>query len=251
MRNLSLSHKSYWLPPLLDSGLLLPLPLRPWESFSPSELSIATRRALFRERNFTLDSPKLYASARITWPFSGRKTLAEGDVSLGSKLKGENPMDVQWISSSHINGEWYFAMSRNFTLRVVHVRTAVLVLEERLYNSDISDFESPTTYSVGEIDDFETRVAVITPYNLGENSVDARPFRSTLSVYTLMLDPVLVTATMQLISQIPSTILPRFYDIAGDYAILVETEEEWEEYGSMHAFNWKTGKDVHLPPVRQ
>jgi len=247
MRNLSLSHKSYWLPSLLDAGLLLPLPLRPWESFSSSELSIATRRGLFRERNLTLDSPRLYASARITWPFSRRKTSVEGGVPLGAEARSGKPTHDVCISSSHVNGEWFFALSEDFIFRVVHVRTAALVLEERLYSPDNWDFEIPSTYSIENFDDFETRVAAITPYNLGEKN---GPFRSTLSVYTLMLDPVLVTATMELISQIPSTISPKFYDIAGDYAILVEDEEDWEECGSIHVFNWKTGKDVHLPPVR-
>ena len=250
MRNLSLSHKSYWLPPLVDSGLLLPLPLRPWESFSPSELSIATRRALFREHNFTLDSPRLYTSARITWPFSGRKTSAEGDIPLGVKLSNEKPTDVLWIPSSHVNGEWYFALSKDFTLRVVHVRTAILVLEERLYTSDPWVPDPPPNYSIGNIDDLETRFAFITPYILSEQSADARPIQSILSVYTLMLDPVLVTATMERISQVSLMMLVRIYDLAGDYAILVADEGGWEVCGSIHAFNWRTGEDVHLPPVR-
>jgi hypothetical protein len=247
MRNLSLFYKSYWLPGILREGLVLPLPSGPFPSFSPQELGLASRRAVFRERNLSSEHPTLYSSTRIPWPFPGLKTSVEGS---GTNI-GLKPLHVSWIPSLHHNGEWYFALSKDFTLRILHVRSAALVLEEKLHLSNGETFMPPSNYSIETMDDFQARIAVVTPHNSENQNASGLNIRGVLSTYRIALDPELVTASIEMVGRISLDVLPKLFDIAGDYVVLVADDEDWEGCGPIHVVDWKAGEHVRIPPVRQ
>jgi hypothetical protein len=227
---------------------VLLVPSRPFQSFSPQELSLASRRAVFRDRNLSSEYPKLYSSTRISWPFQGLDTTVEGT---GTNYNiPPKPLNVSWISSFHSNGEWYFALSKDFTLRILHVRTAALVLEERLHHSNGEWFMPPSTYSLEIVDDFQAKIAVVTPYDLQQNFSEIYIW-GILSTYRMALDPERVTASIERVSRISLDVLPKLFDVAGDYAVIVEDDEDWEGSGPIHVVNWKTGEHVRMPPVRQ
>ncbi|KIM21200.1 hypothetical protein M408DRAFT_110639 [Serendipita vermifera MAFF 305830] len=253
LRNLSRSYKSYWLPSVLLEGLLLPVAHRSLMSFSPGELGIATRRALFRERNFKQEAPVLYSSTRIDWPYPGLEAdPSRGGPDLGSGLGSQLPSEVCWIPSLHANGDWCFTLSKDWTLRTIYLRTGVLVMEELLHVYPTEDHSlSPAEYSFDSVDETHARIAVITPYDEDKT----QPYQSVLTTYTIHLDPKRPTATLSIQGSAPLTMLPRHFDIAGDYAVIVEDTEtddsEWPGYGVLHLVDWRTGACKKLPPVCQ
>jgi hypothetical protein len=159
------------------------------------------------------------------------------------------PLDVSWIPSFHSNGEWYFALSKGYTLRILHIRTSAMVLEERLYISNGAPFPAPTTYSLEPVDDFEVMAAVVTPYNAEDQTASETAFWAVISTYRITLDPKLVTASIETLARIPLNVLPRLFDLAGDYAVIVEDDEDWGGFGEVHVVDWRTGEHANIPPV--
>lgn len=258
LRSTSHSYKSYWLPSAFQSGLLLPLPSRPWVTFSPPELSIAIRRALFRENNLSRDRPVLYSHTMISWPYFGLKLSAEGaEIPLGSDLAEQYPQDVCPGALFHDNGEWLFMISNNFVLRVLNMRTGILVLEERLSDADeatMSQFSG--SWTLDSINDSEARYFTTTPYPTGQRNIDSKgkiTFRALLQTFHIIFDKKSVSASITPLGSIPLSILPRRFDIAGDYAVIVEdietSESDWSGAGPLHVLDWRTGQRACLPPL--
>lgn len=257
LRNLSRSYRSYWVPSVLLDGLMLPVAHRSLMTFSPSELSIATRKALFRESNLELEAPKLYSSNRILWPYSGLSTpsnLAAGDAPTQSEdTTNRQHLDACWIPSLHSNGDWCFTLSKDWILRAVYLRTGVLAMEEKLYEEPDEGGIPPTEYSFDSVDELHARIVVSTPYDETHPSGSTR-YLSILTTYTITLQPEQAKATLALLARSPLTVPPRHFDIAGDYAVIVEDtetdESEWPGYGQLHLVDWRTGEAKTLPPVR-
>ena len=252
MRNISQSYKTYWVYSVLREGVIIPLPsLRPLASFSPLELGIAARRAVYREHNLSLQRPKFHSYSRLIWPFSRPRTSAEGnDPCAGANLETSNSLDVFWIISLHHNGEWYFTFSKDFILRVLHLRTATWVLEEKPHELESSLGIVSSQYAIKTLDDFEARVAVVITEEAGELSPGQTAYSCVLSTYRISLDTKCLTASITPLAVVPLPVIPIRLDLAGDYVVLIEEDVDNIESGVIYVVEWKTGKVVDLPPVR-
>jgi hypothetical protein len=202
----------------------------------------------------SLERPKLYSCNRITWPYA-RSKVAPDEVPIGETLIRQEPLAVCALGLTHDNGEWHFMLSGDFKLRVVHLRTGILVLEEDLVRGvKYSEPLVASDFVLDSVGDLEARISTIIPYDSGDSeSSKESPFRATISTCLVTLDPRLVSASMTILAKAPLTIMPRHLAIAGKYALLMENtedEDDWPGFGSLHLVNWMTGEPMKTPPVR-
>lgn len=197
----------------------------------------------------SLEQPKLYSCNRIAWPYARSKVAPA--VPIGENLIKEVPLDVCALASTHANGEWHFMLSADFKLRVLHLRTGILVLEEDLVRGvRYSEPLSASDFALVSVDDLEARISTITPYDSGGSE---SPFCANISTCSITLNPQLVSASMTILAKAPLTVVPRNFAIAGEYALLMEnTEDEysWPGFGNLHLVNSMTGERMKAPPVR-
>lgn len=211
------------------------------------------RKYVFYENNLSKENPTLYSRNKIPWPYTGFDK--ENETSLGSDLSSENPLDVCLNASLHDNGEWLFILSMDFKLRVLHLRTGTLILEESLYHMETNErIHAYPIWFLDSVDNFEAKYFAITPYSPESSKKSApSPYYTSLKTYTIHLDPESGTASMTSRACIPLAVQPRCFNIAGDYAIIMEDTEsevqQWPGFGSLHAVGLRTGENAVLPPV--
>ena len=161
-------------------------------------------------------------------------------------------MDYDPGVTAHDNGEWLFMFSPDFMLRILHLRTGTIVLEELLHKHEASEQWSwCMSTSLDCISNLATRYAAAFLRRQDDQETEISKTSALLKTFYITLNPEAVTASMIMQACVVLTPRPRRFDIAGGYAIIKEEGSNGSGPGVLHAVNWRTGKSAKLPPVRR
>ncbi|KAG8847725.1 hypothetical protein FRB91_011488 [Serendipita sp. 411] len=261
LRDLLSSFKSLWLHAIFQRELVLPLAShRPLIDFTPDELRAAALSSIRKEGNLMRDKPTLLSATYIHWPYPGLNSqLDRRDPDLHS----ESPEDTIWMHLCHPNGEWVFTVSKMNVLRVIHLSTGIVALEERhdIIPVTLGASIPYIAFAVDFMGDQEAMLAMVVTAHRDASSV---PEGSTndpstqintpmLRVFLVKLDAgsnlPIVTLHEQAQHCLPIT--PAHLDIAGDHVAYVESTEEEKWYGesTVRLFHWRRGEFIDLPSL--
>ncbi|KAG8831962.1 hypothetical protein FRC17_002286 [Serendipita sp. 399] len=253
--------QSLWLHALLHRELVLPLAShKPLIDFTAAELKAAALFSIRKEKNLMGEKISLLSTTHIHWPYPRLNSrLDESDPDVHS----ESPEDTIWMHLCHPNGDWVFTVSKMNVLRVIHLGTGVVALEERhdIIPVTLGASIPYIAFAVDFMGDQESMLAMVVSAQKDPSSTSGPDSGDSstqinapmLRIFRVILDasadlPV-VTLEEQAQHRLPVT--PAHLDIAGHHVAYVESTDDDNWYGesSVRLFNWKRGQFIDLPPL--